>query len=451
MRTIDIIRRAARSLSNAKIRTVLTSLAIGVGAFTLTIALAAGEGARQYTDTLLSSNIDPQILAITKDPSFFQGGITQPREYQSDVDLFSRPNGVSVSLLSQKDIDKIASTENIVSVRPTYSITAKYITRENSKKYTVDVESYDSGVTQEVIAGNLPPLRSTINNNQIVLPEVYVSKLEFKDAADAIGKKVTLHQERESAPTAAELQAALAQGADAVTRLTTKQVNDVTLDVVAVTGRSATAIQASNNVQVSQDIAKEMSDFTNKGTPGFEKYLIVAASVKDGVDPASVKEVLLKEGYGVQTAKDLQSLLFTIVNILQGIVFGFGILALITSVFGIINTQYISVLERTREIGLMKALGMRGRHVSRLFQFEAAWIGFLGGTLGAIIALVSGTIMNPYITKWLSLGDGNYLLVFQPIPIVLLVVSLTVIAMLSGVLPARKAAKLDPIEALRTE
>ena len=204
MRTIDIIRRAARSLGNAKIRTVLTSLAIGVGAFTLTIALAAGEGARQYTDTLLSSNIDPQILAITKDPSFFQGGITQPREYQSDVDLFSRSNGVSVSLLSQKDIDNIASTENIVSVRPTYSITAKYITRDNSKKYTVDVESYDSGVTQEVIAGSLPPLRSTINNNQIVLPEVYVSKLEFKDAADAIGKKVTLHQERESAPTAAE-------------------------------------------------------------------------------------------------------------------------------------------------------------------------------------------------------------------------------------------------------
>jgi putative ABC transport system permease protein len=61
----------------------------------------------------------------------------------------------------------------------------------------------------------------------------------------------------------------------------------------------------------------------------------------------------------------------------------FGILALIASVFGIINTQYISVLERTREIGLMKALGMRGRHVSRLFQYEAAWIGFLGGTLGA--------------------------------------------------------------------
>jgi putative ABC transport system permease protein len=143
--------------------------------------------------------------------------------------------------------------------------------------------------------------------------------------------------------------------------------------------------------------------------------------------------------------------LFTIVDTLQGIVIGFGVLALITSVFGIINTQYISVLERTREIGLMKALGMRGRHVSRLFQFEAAWIGFLGGLIGSLVAIVAGLSLNPWITSTLSLGDGNVLLIFQPIPIILLIIVLMAIAMLAGYFPARKAAKLDPIEALRTE
>lgn len=451
MRTLDILRRAARSLGNAKIRTALTSLAIGVGAFTLTIALAAGEGARQYTDKLLSTNIDPQVLAITKDPSFFQGGVSQPREYQSDVDLFTRPNGVSVTLLSQDDISKIANTKDIVSVNPTYTITTEYITRDNSKKYTVDVEGYDAGIKQQVISGSLPPLRTTIANNKIVLPEVYIGLLGFIDANDAIGKTVTLHQERTPAPTAEELQNAIAKGPEALNELRNTQINDVVLEIQAIVGRSATAIQPSSNVQVSNDVAKAMSDFSNKGTPNYQRYFITTASVKEGVDPASVKEILAKEGYGVQTAKDLQSLLFTIVNTLQGIVFGFGILALITSVFGIINTQYISVLERTREIGLMKALGMRGKHVSRLFQFEAAWIGFLGGVIGSALAVILGTILNPYITKWLSLGDDNYLLIFQVQYIVLLVVALAVIAMLAGVLPARKAAKLDPIEALRTE
>ena len=129
---------------------------------------------------------------------------------------------------------------------------------------------------------------------------------------------------------------------------------------------------------------------------------------------------------------------------------GFGVLALIASVFGIINTQYISVLERTREIGLMKALGMRGRHVRRLFQLEAAWIGFLGGVIGALIAWGVGTVINPWLSSLMSIGE-NRILVFQLLPIALLIFGLMLVAMVAGWFPARKAAKLDPIEALRTE
>jgi len=177
----------------------------------------------------------------------------------------------------------------------------------------------------------------------------------------------------------------------------------------------------------------------------------VQALAVEGEDPDEVKAALLEDEFYAQTAEDLQGVIFSIVNILQGIVLGFGVIALIASVFGIINTQYISVLERTREIGLMKALGMRGGGVSRLFQFEAAWIGFLGGVIGAAIAVVLGILFNPTITELLGLGEGNYLLIFQPLPLIGMVIVLMLIAMLAGWFPARKAAKLDPIEALRTE
>lgn len=452
MKTFDIVRRAGRSLKHAKARTILTSLAIAVGAFTLTLAIAAGEGARQYADTLLSTNIDPQILAIAKDKSFFEGGQSGPQEYNPDISLMARPAGGSaVKLLSQADIDSIATRSDIDSVSPSFVINASYITRPNQKKYTVDVTQYDKGVTKTVIAGELPPLRTSIKDDQIALPEEYVSLLGFASAEQAIGKSVTINLERTPNPTPAEIQAALTQGVAALQNLGVTESKAVTYTVVAVVGKSATSLTASSNVQVSDAAAKSLSEFSTQGTSSFQKYVIATASVKEGVDPAVVKEALVKEGYGVQTAKDLQGLLFTIVNILQGIVIGFGVLALITSVFGIINTQYISVLERTREIGLMKALGMRGRHVSRLFQFEAAWIGFLGGTIGSVVAVVAGIALNPWITSILTLGEGNYLLVFQPIPILALVVVLMLIAMLAGYFPARKAARLDPIEALRTE
>lgn len=452
MRLIDIIRRAGRSLKHAKARTFLTSLAIAVGAFTLTLAIAAGEGARQYADKLLTTNIDPQVLAIAKEKAFFESGLQSgPQEYDPGVGVISRGEGVKIKTLSQVDIDKIAARDDIASISPVYTIDAEYITATDQKKYTVDVLQYDSGVTQSVIAGTLPGLRTMIKDNEIALPEAYVKLLGFGSGSDAIGKTVTVRLARTPSLTETDIQEALSGDASVLQKLGAKQSKDFNLEIVAIVGKSSTSFTSATNAQVSANLAKALSEYSTQGTGSYQQYSIATATVKEGIDPAAVKDKLVEEGYGVQTAKDLQSLLFSIVNILQGIVIGFGILALITSVFGIINTQYISVLERTREIGLMKALGMRSQHVSRLFQFEAAWIGFLGGVIGAVSATALGTVLNPWITDTLDLGDGNYLLVFQIIPILLLIVSLIVIAMLAGYLPARRAAKLDPIEALRTE
>ncbi|MDB5186911.1 MAG: rane protein of unknown function, partial [Candidatus Saccharibacteria bacterium] len=196
--------------------------------------------------------------------------------------------------------------------------------------------------------------------------------------------------------------------------------------------------------------AKELYEYINKDTREYGYFNVAAVQVTNPEDAEGVQAQLTTMGYESQTADDVLGTLNTFINVLQGILLGFGALAVLTSIFGIINTQYISVLERTQQIGLMKALGMRRGDVGRLFRYEAAWVGFLGGAIGSGMAVIAGVIANPFISKALSLGDIS-LLIFNPLMIAGVIAGLMLVSVTAGILPARKAAKLDPIEALRTE
>lgn len=459
MRRIDTIRRAGRSLRQAKVRTLLTSLAIAVGSFTLTLALAAGEGSRQYADKIINSNIDPQMLMVVKDESMFGGGEGSMSlggsglvEYAENATQYG---GLTLKTLSARDVEKIESHKDIEKVTPTYLVNAQYVqfAVKKGKKYTTDITVFDTSVKPEIVAGSLPAGKAQIADDEVVVPESYLETLKLSDPRAAIGTTVTMRlakPPKELSQKQAE-QIMLEKGPaglEAATKVTTR---DVKLKIRAVSKRSVTSLSASNALFISENKARELTDFLTKGTDQYRSYVAVMALVKEGVDPASVKDELKKSDIHAMTAKDLQSVLFTIVNLIQGIVIGFGVLALIASIFGIINTQYISVLERTQQIGLMKALGMRGKDVARLFRYEAAWIGFLGGVIGALLAWAVGVALNPWLTETIGIGEGNYLLVFQLLPIALLILGLVIVGVVAGYFPSRKAARLDPIEALRTE
>jgi putative ABC transport system permease protein len=451
MKTLDIMRRAGRNLRQAKGRTFLTSLAIGVGAFTVAASLAAGEGARQYADKIIKSNVDPQSVYVTKDKlrdtATIGGGLSEYSENSSEF------NGVSIDMLDAEDLTTLKSIDGVRSVLPTYLVQTQYVQFEEvDTKYTSDVMTYDATVLASTAAGSLPELGTQIGVNDAVIPEAYAETLG-KKPADLVGKTITLRLVKAGKqPTEEEVQQAfISGGTTAAQALYAQEVKDVVLRIRAVSAKSSTSFSASMAVFLSDAKAEELSSWLTEGTSSYKQYVSATVMVKAGVDPETVKEAVKSKDLSALTSKDISGMIFTMVNVLQGIVTGFGILALIASVFGIINTQYISVLERTSQIGLMKALGMPRRAVAKLFRYEAAWIGCIGGIIGALVAYTVGTALNPWITEVLTLGEGNYLLIFVWWHILLMIATLMLVAIVAGWLPARKAARLDPIEALRTE
>jgi len=267
----------------------------------------------------------------------------------------------------------------------------------------------------------------TLASGSALISDDYLPLLNFASAQSAIGQTVSVQVRQLTGKT--QLQS---------------------YKIVGVTTKSSLDIGAATvGLYLSQDDAKAINAFTNGGTVLADK--VPSATVRgDGISADQLKQELTNAGFIARTSADLQKFLNQIINVLQGIIIVFGLITLIASFFGVVNTQYISVLERTREIGLMKALGMSRRTVSRLFIIEATWIGFIGALLGSLLAVAVGTAMNPWISRKLSFGQDR-LLVFEPKHIVGLIIFLMFITTIAGLLPARKAAKLDPIEALRTE
>lgn len=458
MKTLDIIRRGSRSLRSAKARTILTSLAIAVGGFTLTATLAAGNGVRGYTDRLVKSNFDPAELIVGRDKEIGKSGSpsTEPKEYDDSVaSLNIGGNGSSLQIkqVTDADINALKKISYIEQVRENYQLSPRYLTMPGQKRYTATAEVFNPSQKPELQAGVIPA-SGDIAEGVVAMPEGYITKFGFKNAEDAIGKTITLNVQQPFANTSPDdFLSMIRLGVDPNTVRPASQ--DINYKVIAVTKKAATSISfGALPVLLSAKDARSVYDYTTKGTPNYGKYIYVYAHIKNGdkqKNIAAAQSDLKTKGYFTQSSKDIQKQITQVVNILQILVGVFGIITLLASIFGIVNTQYISVLERTREIGLMKALGMRSRDVRTLFMLEAGWIGFLGGVIGALGAIIAGIPLNPWITKKLDLGKGNNLLIFRPLQILGLITALVIVAMLAGYLPARKAAKLDPIEALRTE
>jgi putative ABC transport system permease protein len=193
----------------------------------------------------------------------------------------------------------------------------------------------------------------------------------------------------------------------------------------------------------------------NRNKDGYNMALVKVEDAQQVLDVADAIESL---GYQVYTPASFVQGINSFYVILQVIFGGVGAIALLVAAIGIANTMAMAILERTREIGLMKAIGATNRDVLSVFLGEAAGIGFIGGLGGVLLGWSAGQILNvlalAYFAGQTSQTGGlpPSVAVYTPawLPIFTLIFA-TLIGLLSGLYPALRAATLIPVNALKYE
>jgi putative ABC transport system permease protein len=189
-----------------------------------------------------------------------------------------------------------------------------------------------------------------------------------------------------------------------------------------------------------------------------EEYSAIVAQVGKGETPSKIadkinrairRERQQKEGFEdftVSTSEDLIGTINTILGVVQAVFIGVALISLIVGGIGIMNTMYTSVLERTKDIGIMKAIGATNKDILTIFLIESAILGLTGGIIGIILGVTLSKTVE-VIGKGII---GNLLQASFPIPLITGSLAFScIVGLLSGVLPAIQASKLPPAEALR--
>ena len=184
---------------------------------------------------------------------------------------------------------------------------------------------------------------------------------------------------------------------------------------------------------------------------GYDMLRIKAASINDA---AQIVGELQEQGFEVESLRLLLDNINRAMVVLQTMLGSIGALALLVASIGIANTMIMSVYERTREIGILKAIGASPGDIRVLFVIESALIGLAGGVAGTILGWLLGLGLNRLILailRWQEAPVRGTFFVVTGWLVLLALAFATVVGLLSGLYPAARAARLDPIEALRYE
>ena len=487
MKIGDLTELATQNLREAILRNSLTTLGIAVGVASLVAMLSLGVGLQALINRRLERNGLFNTVLVRPRTSFnATGQIRRNRDFGSD-----RPNDKSQNDPKQSDSSRdpvgsdivsqpldqesrrqLAQLAHVLEVYPEFRFTGDL--RFGAAGHLTQVTSLPMSASgSDSLEGMQGHFFSAPDAHEIILQADAAADLadsQHLQTADMIGKDLVLrYAGREPLPAASATPSKRDRAAAADDALSGFSIisSRISLRVVGIvdaeTVASGAGAFARSGAYVPLAVAEElgvvqgndMGEVVRESALGSNgrHYTNLTVRVEKPGDVPAVEDSVRQMGYAPFSLLDLTRnlrRLFAILDLLLGI---FGSLALAVASLGIINTLVMAILERRREIGVLKALGASDKDVRQLFFAEAGVMGLLGGVLGVALGWAIGHLIQ--------LGTNYYLRQQQmpaeniwTVPVWLVasaIVFSLVVSLAAGFYPASRAARLDPVDALRYE
>jgi putative ABC transport system permease protein len=391
---LSTLKLAFSNIKKRKVRTLITALGASVGIFGILMITFLVAGLTKQMNTIASNRVSENTLVVSN--------VDKQLSPISDKDKMSKLNDVALVYETNRFRTQVNYEE-------------KQLQGE-----AINVAPKKENLSEDYIDQGAAPL----GMGEIALSEA-VAKQLFTKAATAINKKVTVKTQLITADTTA--------------------VYPVESTEFTVTGIFKNEEQHQASIEMSYKSAQQLMEI-NQSTKGLTNYFTIVPKNLDNID------VLMKQLKKMDYSSDDNTLtsMKNYLNIARSILVVLSSISLIVSTLLICVVLYISVAERTKEIGIMKALGATPMNIQRLFLVEGGLIGLTGGALGLVSALGVSYGLNAVIEQVVKNIEFHFF-AFDLTIIGFLLVFSVCIGILAAYFPARSASKKVPLEALRFE
>ena len=449
MKISDLMKMGLRNLGRRKARTALTVVGIVIGTISIVVMISIGIGMNQSFRENLMQYGSFTVINMEKE--------------QADFDENGNYSGEKKQKLDDKLIAKLKQIPNVKTVSPMIELSVKLKSgnyESNSFIKVMDADSFEDLEFPKLKDNKTYQRGHNKNKIKIWAGNEMLSRFYNPNSSNYQSKAITPGKDRvvmmiydeETLPRDDKgvIKIQLKEYATDLAVFDTAEYNEYSYNMY---------MDKVQFINIYKDYVKQLPpDKKRKAEKKLKEYEGIKINADNVEDVKNIQEAIKEMGYKSSSMSDYTKQIENFSKTIQMVLGGVGAISMLVAAISIANTMIMSIYERTKEIGVMKVLGCHIGDIKKLFLFEAAMMGLIGGVIGITCSYVASYLLNTFggaLGNALNMfggGEGGSKLSVIPIWLPFVAASFAiVIGIISGYYPASRATKISAIEAMKNE